>query len=116
MTLMEIVCFVFSLLGVFFMLLSSFGLLRLPDVYTRGHSAGKAGTLGIIGVLLGVGLYHGDPLTTAKMLALIVFFLLTSPVAAQIVERSAFVTEVKMTKSKAPNDLKGRYDEQGQLQ
>jgi multicomponent Na+:H+ antiporter subunit G len=115
MTFLEIVTFVFSLFGVLFMLLSSFGLLRLPDVYTRGHSAGKAGTLGVIGVLLGVGLYHADPLTTAKMLALIIFFLLTSPVAAQIVERAAFVTEVEMTKSKAPNDLKGRYDEQGHL-
>ncbi|PDW03677.1 monovalent cation/H(+) antiporter subunit G [Candidatus Viridilinea mediisalina] len=115
MTILETITFILCLMGVFFMLLSSFGLLRLPDVYTRGHSAGKAGTIGVIGVLLGVGLYHADPLATAKMLALIVFFLLTSPVAAQIIERAAFVTEVEMLENDAPNDLKGRYDEHGNL-
>ena len=116
MTLTELICFGLCLIGVIFMLLSSFGLLRLPDVYTRGHAVGKAGTLGIIGLLLGVGIYYGDILTIAKMFALIIFFLLTSPVSASIVERSAFVTEVEMTPSSGPNDLKGHYDEQGELQ
>lgn len=115
MDLIEVITFLFCLVGVFFMLLSTIGIVRLPDVYTRGHSAGKAGTLGIIGVLFGVGLNHGDPLTAAKMSALILFFLITSPVAAQIVVRAAFVTKVPAMKSKAPNDLIGRYDEQGQL-
>lgn len=115
MSIIEIITFLFCLIGVLFMLLSTIGLLRLPDVYTRGHSAGKAGTLGIIGVLFGVGLNHGDVLTAAKMTALIIFFLITSPVAAQIVERAAFVTKVPATPSSAPNELLGRYDDQGQL-
>ncbi|GAB4433714.1 MAG: monovalent cation/H(+) antiporter subunit G [Chloroflexi bacterium OHK40] len=101
--------------GVAFMLLSSVGVLRMPDLYTRIHAAGKAGTLGVIGVLLGVGLYYGDLLSAGKMVALIAFFLLTSPVAGHMIDRAAYLTGVKATPSTGPDDLQGRYDAEGRL-
>lgn len=33
--------------GVVFMLISSLGILRLPDVFTRMHANGKTSTLGV---------------------------------------------------------------------
>lgn len=116
MTVLETLTFALCSVGVLFMVLSSVGILRFPDLYTRIHAAGKAGTLGIIGVLLGVGLYSADVLTAAKMVALIVFFLLTSPVAGHMLDRAAYLTRVETDPSTAVDDLEGRYDmETGRL-
>lgn len=113
MTIYEILTVVVVAFGVFFIVVSSVGLVRLPDLYTRVHAAGKAGTLGIVGVLLGVGIYYTANLNVAivaRMVALIAFFFLTAPVAAHMLERAAFLTGVKPMEGTAPNDLAGRYD------
>lgn len=116
MTWLETLTFAVCAVGVLFMVLSSVGILRFPDLYTRIHAAGKAGTLGIIGVLLGVGLYSADVLTAAKMVALIAFFLLTSPVAGHMIDRAAYLTNVETDPSTSVDDLAGRYDpETGRL-
>jgi multicomponent Na+:H+ antiporter subunit G len=110
MSLLEIIAVAMTAGGVFFMLLSSVGLVRMPDLYTRVHTSGKAGTLGIAGILIGVAFLQSDLLTTAKMLALITFFLLTTPVAAHMLDRAAYLTGVKPMEGTAPDDLRGRYD------
>ncbi len=66
------------------------GILRLPDVYTRLHMAGKLDTLGFLTLLLGLALYDGSgdgsSLTVKlKMLLLWVFVFLTSPTATHAV-------------------------------
>ena len=38
--------------GTFFMIVTGLGLLRFPDVYTRMHAAGKAGTIGVALLIL----------------------------------------------------------------
>mgnify|MGYP002780480294 CR=1 FL=1 len=115
MTPFEIVALIIITIGVFFTLVSSIGLVRLPDLYTRVHAAGKAGTLGIVGVLLGVGIYYigqqNFPIVL-RMLALIAFFFLTAPVAAHMLDRAAFLTGVKPMDGTQPNDLVGRYDQE----
>jgi len=110
MSLIEIATAVLCTIGVLFMVLSSVGIVRMPDLYTRVHANGKAGTLGIIGVLLGVGLYYADVLTAAKMVALIAFFLLTAPVAGHMIDRAAYLTNVETDPSTVVDDLEGRYD------
>lgn len=42
------------LIGMFFILVSSIGMLKLPDLMTRMHGATKAGTVGVGFVLLAV--------------------------------------------------------------
>lgn len=111
MTPLEILTAMLMAAGVFFIVVSSVGLVRLPDLYTRVHAAGKAGTLGIVGVLLGVGVFYITSLPIVfKMVTLIGFFFLTAPVAAHMLDRAAFLTGVKPMEGTAPNDLKGRYD------
>lgn len=111
MSLVELLTVVVMAAGVFFMVVSSVGLVRLPDLYTRVHAAGKAGTLGIVGVLLGVGVYYiANPSVVFEMVALVAFFFLTAPVAAHMLDRAAFLTGVKPMEGTAPNELKGRYD------
>lgn len=113
MTLVELVTVLLVTGGVFFIVVSSIGIVRLPDLYTRVHAAGKAGTLGVVGVLLGVGVYYGAGLNAAvvlRMIALIAFFFITGPVAAHLLKRAAFLTGVRPMAGTAPNELAGRYD------
>ena len=45
------------LLGAFLSTVSAFGLIRLPDVYTRNHAASKSATLGVMSVMLATFIY-----------------------------------------------------------
>ncbi|MEU9358375.1 monovalent cation/H(+) antiporter subunit G [Streptomyces sp. NPDC048301] len=73
-------------------LLGVAGMLRLPDVLSRSHAATKPQTLGLLLVLAGVGLRLRGGMDLAT-LGLIGFFqLMTGPVAAHLVARSAYRT------------------------
>lgn len=79
------------LFGTSMSLLSSFGLLRLPDVYNRAHATTKSATLGILSILLGAFIYffftHG--VSSIRLLLGIVFVFFTAPVAGHLIIRSA---------------------------
>lgn len=116
MELKDVLTLIFATIGVVFILISAIGILKLPDLYTRVHASGKNGTLGIMGVLLGVAVHHGDLIAAAKMIALIAFFWLTAPVAAHMLDRAAYLTGVKRAPQTVQDDLAGKYDvEQGRL-
>lgn len=75
--------------GSLFALAAAIGLVRLPDLYTRMHSASKAGTVGSGLLLFAAGLYSQDPAVVTRALAGFVFFLLTAPVSAHLLARAA---------------------------
>ncbi|MCX4965422.1 monovalent cation/H(+) antiporter subunit G [Streptomyces sp. NBC_00654] len=80
------------LVGALICLLGVIGMLRLPDVLSRSHAATKPQTLGILLVLAGVALRLRSGMDLAT-LGLIGFFqMLTGPVAAHLVARSAYRT------------------------
>lgn len=108
---LELITLMIVLVGVFFIVVSSIGLVRLPDLYTRVHAGGKSGTLGIIGILLGAGIFFLNDLRVVfKMLLLIAFLFITAPVAVHMLDRAAFLTGVTPMEGTAPNELAGRYD------
>ena len=78
-----------------FVLTASIGLIRFPDVYTRMHSASKAGTLGSGVALLALALYSAEFSVVSRALAGILFFLLTAPISAHLVARVAYLTGTK---------------------
>lgn len=112
MTILEGIALVLTAIGVFFIVLSAIGILRLPDLYTRVHAVGKAGTLGVIGVLLAVGAHFADLLISVRMIALIAFFLITAPVAAHMLDRAAYLIGVKPIPTTKPDDLAGAYNQE----
>ncbi|WP_299538509.1 monovalent cation/H(+) antiporter subunit G [uncultured Streptomyces sp.] len=80
------------LLGAAICLLGVIGILRFPDVVSRSHAATKPQTLGILLVLAGVAMRLRSGMDLAT-LGLIVFFqMMTGPVAAHLVARSAYRT------------------------
>lgn len=76
------------LFGSFFILISSIGILRFPDLYSRMHAVTKATSFGILLILLAISLYFGDLATILKSLLIIIFIYLTAPLSAHAVAKS----------------------------
>lgn len=81
---------VLLLAGAAFGALAGFGMLRLPDLYTRMHAASKAGAVGAGFILLAVALASFDGSVALRALLGIIFVLLTTPLAAHLLARAAF--------------------------
>lgn len=83
------------------MLVGSIGIYRFPDFYTRAHASGKADTLGIMMFVSGLAVYQGVSLDAAKLLLIIVFIAITSPVASHQLARRALHFGLKPWYSRA---------------
>ena len=80
---------VLVVVGSFFLLVGTLGLLRLPNVYNRLHATSKAATLGTSSILLAAAVYfrvQGDGLTA---LVGIVFLFFTAPTGGHVISRAA---------------------------
>ncbi len=80
---------VLFVLGALLSLVAAVGLLRFPDVLTRMHSAAKPQVLGLILITVGVGLRLRDPSTVALLGLVVLFQLVTAPVASHMIGRAA---------------------------
>ncbi len=76
------------LIGAIFVFLGALGLLRMPDVYNRIQVGTKAVTLGSIGIIIGVALIN--PLWWSKLLVILGFILLTSPVSSSAITKAFY--------------------------
>ena len=78
------------LIGAWFTLLGSIGLLRMPDFLSRLHAPTKATTLGVGSMLLASMVYYaarGQP--SVHEVLIVLFLFLTAPVSAQLLARAA---------------------------
>ena len=76
-------------LGAILLLISSIGLIRMPDTITRMHAGTKASTLGSLFILLGVAFL--EPSLSFKLILLALFILLTNPLSSSILARSTYI-------------------------
>ncbi|HSH51805.1 MAG TPA: monovalent cation/H(+) antiporter subunit G [Bacteroidales bacterium] len=86
----------FLILGTFFVISGSLGMIRFPDVYSRLHAATKSSTLGVAGILIGAFLYFllDENVVAGKLLLGILFLLLTAPVGGHMISRAAYLRGV----------------------
>lgn len=103
----------FLLAGSFLCLIATFGVIRLPDVYTRNHAASKTTTLGVMFILLGTFLYFYTFLDhfNSRLLLGFIFIFMTSPVSGHLINRAAYNSGVKLWEKSIRDDLKV-YNEQ----
>jgi multicomponent Na+:H+ antiporter subunit G len=78
------------IVGSLFCLVAAVGMLRLPDTLIRMHAATKAGTLGTGFILAAEAVAAEELGTTIRAVAVIVFLLLTAPVAAHLIGHAAY--------------------------
>ncbi|SMC35431.1 multicomponent Na+:H+ antiporter subunit G [Fulvimarina manganoxydans] len=84
------------LIGSTFIALAALGVVRLPDVYTRMHSASKAGSVGSGLILLALALNSEALPETLRALAAIFFFLLTAPISAHLLAKASYTVGYSM--------------------
>ena len=83
------------LAGGLFMIVGAVGLIRMPDVFTRMHGSSVSDTLGGGLILIGLIVIAGVSLVAVKLVFLILFFGLMSPVSTHAIARAALHAGVK---------------------
>mgnify|MGYP000165083817 CR=1 FL=1 len=105
----ELLVMLFILVGAFLMFLAGIGILRMPDLFLRMSSTAKAGTLGAGLIVLGAALYFNEFSLYTRAVAIIIFILITSPVAAHMIGRAAYFDGVPLWRGTIRDDLHGHY-------
>ena len=93
--LQEVVAIALFASGVLFMLVGSLGLLRFPDFFTRTHASGKVDSVGMMLCLGGLAVHEGPTLSGVKLVLVIAFVAVSSPVAAHALARAAVRSGLK---------------------
>jgi multicomponent Na+:H+ antiporter subunit G len=83
------------LVGSFFTLVGAFGLVRMPEIFTRMHAASVVDTLGVGFLILGMGLQAGLALTTLKLAFLLALFFFTGPVVTHALAQACLHENVQ---------------------
>jgi multicomponent Na+:H+ antiporter subunit G len=87
--LLDLVAWVLLLGGSFFAVAGGIGAMRLPDVFTRLHATGMTDTMGAALILTGLMFQTSLSFTTVKLVLILVFLWVTSPVASHAVSHAA---------------------------
>jgi multicomponent Na+:H+ antiporter subunit G len=111
----DIVITAMMLFGAFFMFVGALGILRLPDLFMRLSATTKASTLGACSLLLSTAVYFKDTGITGRIAAIIAFIVMTAPVAAHMIGRAAYFSNVPLWKGTIVDELRGRYDTEGHI-
>lgn len=84
---MELFGIIITGIGVLFLMLGNFGVLRLPDVYNRIQAGTKCTTFGAFFTIIGVGIIQ--PEWFWKCLLIAVFVLVTNPISSHAIARAS---------------------------
>ena len=84
---MELIGIIITGVGVLFLVLGNFGILRLPDVYNRIQAGTKCTTFGTFFTIIGIGIIQPDWFW--KCLLIAVFVLVTNPISSHAIARAS---------------------------
>ncbi len=91
--------------GVFFVLVSCFGILRMPDLFCRAHALTKSMTLGLFLIFMGVGIAFGWVADIWKIVAMLLFQLITMPISAHYLGLVAYRLNIARWPGSDADDL-----------
>ena len=87
------------------LLVGGYGLLRMPDFFTRLHPAGITDTAGVGLILVGLMFQAGLSLVTVKLVLVLLFVLLTAPTASHATARAAVAAGLRAPYSDVTDDV-----------
>ena len=87
---MNITAAVFFGLGVIFNIMGNVGVLIFPDVYTRLQASSTCSTTSVLSFFIGCMFLVGWGPMFGRLLAITLFFFITSPISAHIIARFAW--------------------------
>jgi multicomponent K+:H+ antiporter subunit G len=87
----EIIISILILIGVFFTLVGSVGLIKLPDFFTRLHGPTKATTLGVGAILVASTIYFSTTTNDLSLHEILItlFLFITAPISAHLMAKAA---------------------------
>lgn len=106
----DIIVGILLIIGAFFALVASIGLIRLPDVYSRMHAASKAGTVGSGLMMIALAISSADAATAIRSMAGLLFFILTAPIAAHLLAQAAYKVGYKMWSGSVVDEMESEGD------
>lgn len=98
---------IFVIIGALISVVAAIGLIRLEDIYSRAHAAGKASTLGAMSLLFGAFLYFIATKGTVNMqiIIAIIFVLITGPLSSHMIMKAAYNTKTPYTKKTKVDEI-----------
>ena len=91
----DILTFLCLAVGIGSMLIGSYGLLKLPDLFARIHAVGMIDTLGLGLIIIGLMIQAGFSLISFKLFFIIVFVLYTGPAVTHALAQAALSAGLK---------------------
>jgi multicomponent Na+:H+ antiporter subunit G len=93
--------------GILVTTIGVYGVVRMPDTYTRLHVASKMVFLGTMPLLLASALTGGQEVTL-RVILIAFFVLLTTPVSAHLVGRAAYLRGERLNASESVDEERNR--------
>jgi multicomponent Na+:H+ antiporter subunit G len=102
----DILSWLFILAGSAGIIISTLGLVRLPDFYTRVHAGGVTDTMGAVLLIIGMAIHSGFTLVTVKLVIIALFLLFTGPTATHAAANAAWTAGLKPELAERPDEDK----------
>jgi multicomponent Na+:H+ antiporter subunit G len=88
---LDILSWIFLILGSFFSVVGGLGIVRMPEFFSRLHGGGVTDTAGAGFIILGLMFQAGSILVAVKLIIILFFLFLTSPASCHALAKSALV-------------------------
>jgi multicomponent Na+:H+ antiporter subunit G len=92
---MEILSIIFTVAGLFFLIVAAIGVIRLPDVFSRAHAISLTDSLGAFLMLIGIALHEGLGTNMFKILVVLALIYIINPVITHATIRAALRSGLK---------------------
>lgn len=86
---------IFVVAGSLLLIVGAIGILRMPDFYSRIHPAGITDTMGAWLVLVGLMFASESWFVTVKLIMLLFFLAVTSPLSGHALAKAAYLRGLK---------------------
>ena len=87
--------------GLFFLVVGSIGMLRLPHVFARAHALSVTDSLGASFVLAGLAAYQGFSVDFLKIMVVLGLVFILNPVIAHATIRAAYRAGVRSSEGES---------------
>ena len=99
-TLLDIASWLLMLVGSAFVFIGGLGALRMPDLYTRMHAASVTDSIAPVLIISGIILQAGLTLVSVKLVAVLLFLLVTGPTASNALASAALLAGTRTEQAK----------------
>jgi multicomponent Na+:H+ antiporter subunit G len=93
---MDLISDALIILGLLVMTLGVYGMIRMPDIYTRLHAASKSAFLGVVSIAIAAMLV-GDGTSIMRLALLCLLLAITTPLASHAIGRAAYLHNERMS-------------------